>query len=180
MLLLPVLAFTLYAGRYGPTDEALEEQISKRYHNEQEHIIAKNKHMGDFFQKAILHKNDSDGGGGSPVESQLDAVLRGGKGDIKRLHHVDQKLYGTAEGVAEKKRVIEELEEEKKKRKKRKKRRKKKELEAAAKTTEHTQKGETPKFSMPNVEAKQVATVAVVATIAAAAGFLLGGSRRSS
>lgn len=186
VVLLPVVAFAAYASRYGPTEQALEETIAQRYHAEQEHIAAKNQHMSEFFQNTIFRQDDDKGNSNSGssatrVESQLDAVLRGGRGEKKRLHAVDEKLYGTAEGVAEKKRVVEELEGEKKKQRKRKKPRKKEKLEetAAGAVEQQPNKDASPTFSMPNVEAKQVATVAVVATIAAAAGFLLGGSRPS-
>jgi hypothetical protein len=183
VLLFPALAYTLYAGRYGPSDDELEREIRERYSGKIAENREKNEAMAEFFQHAI-HKPDGK------VDDDLKEVLYAGKGGKKRLSAVDDKLYGTSEGVAERKRQDEE-------RVKRKEyRRKKKAGEIVEEKPNGKQKGsakaaaaaaakgsETPPStrSTPSglINVQSAATIAAVAVAAAGAGYLAGGSRRS-
>ena len=184
VLLLPVLGYTMYAGRYGPSDEELEHQVRERYAARIAETRQKNEAMKDFFQHAI---NNPDG----KVDDKLKEVLHAGKGGKKRIYAVDEKLYGTEEGVAEKKRQ----EEERLKREEY--RRKKKAGEIAEEEKPSKSKGgkakggadaatKTPEpLATPSnggglvVNAQSAATLGAVAVLAAGVGFLAGGSRRS-
>ena len=80
--------------------------------------------MVKFFQ-AMKDPNDHP-----EQDKKMMQVLHGGRGDIKRHYAVDEKLYGTEEGVVKKKEAEEVLlqdvgEKQKKKLKKKKRKRKK-------------------------------------------------------
>jgi len=176
LLLFPALAFTAYADRFGPTEENLEHELKERYDEKIRETHNKQDQMKLFFQHAIRKHDDG------AVENQLDEVLKAGKGGKKRLYSVDNKLYGTAEGVAERQRQEEELKKQKKKRKKR----KNKEAAAALEETKQKEKKETKEAGpsmmsklSESVDKKSVVTVAVVASVAGLAGFLAGGRRSS-
>lgn len=177
-LLIPVFAYTMYAGRYGPSDEELEQEVRQRYSVKIAQNREKNEAMADFFQRAI-HNPDGK------VDETLKEVLYAGKGEKKRFHAVDAKLYGTEEGIAEKKRQ----EEERKKREEYNRKKKAGEIvEEKAKPNALTEK--TPaknEISAPEksaqrgivLDAQSAAALGAVAVVAAGVGFLAGGSRRS-
>ena len=102
----PAVLFTFYADRFGPSDDVLEEEITERYQAQVKASSQKNKDMQAFFQHAI-RKHDDDS-----VDGQLDEMLKAGKGGKKRMFHVDDKLYGTKEGVEERQRQEEKRKEE--------------------------------------------------------------------
>lgn len=176
LLLIPVAGFTMYAQRYGPEEEELEEEIRKRYAPDIAKSQRNNEAMQEFFQHAI--KNPGDG----TEDDRLAQVLYGGKGEKKRFHAVDKELYGTREGVEERKRVQEELKHQAEEKKKRRKRRKQKQQEEVAVVrSENKKKEEKPETKETkkgiSVDVTQIATIAAVGTIAALAGFLAGGRR---
>jgi hypothetical protein len=110
--MIPVTGFALYAQRYGPEEEELEQEIRKRYAPD----IAKNQQnnaaMQELFQHAIKNPDDA------VEDDRLAQVLYGGKGEKKRFHAVDKELYGTAQGVEQRNRLQEELKQEAKEKKK--------------------------------------------------------------
>jgi hypothetical protein len=184
--MLPVVGYTLYAGRYGPEDEQLEERIRERYQPDITAAHSRNKAMSDFFQKAI---KDPDSGA---EDARLEQVLHGGKGEKKRFHAVDKELYGTVAGIEEKQRTEEALKQAAEDKKKRKRRNKKGMDESGAGDSPTTPtsnaeqqpsqiaptKGPTPsRFALPQ-GAAQVVTVVAVGTVAAIAGFMIGGQRK--
>ena len=186
-LLLPVLGFTFYAGSFGPSEEHVEHEIRQRYADRNAQQRDKNAAMADFFQHAI-HKPDGS------VDNSLQQVLYAGKGGKKRMYAVDETLYGTEAGVAEKNRQ----EEERKKRAEY--RRKKKAGESVEDENESKKKGKnsigassSAKEEAPPkpaeapaaanggaivINAQSAATLGAVAVLAAGVGFLAGGSRR--
>lgn len=178
-LLIPVLGYTLYAGSFGLSEEELEHQVRERYAERIAEQRPQSAAMADFFQHAI-HKPDGS------VDETFQQVLYAGRGGKKRIYAVDEKLYGTEEGVAEKKRQ----EEEQKKRQEY--RRKKKageivddEQTKKSKSSSGASKNETPKADVTPtpggmvINTQSAATMGAVALLAAGVGFLAGGSRRS-
>jgi hypothetical protein len=122
--------------------------------------------MAEFFQHAIRNQDGQ-------VDQKLDEVLKAGKGGKKRMYAVDEKLYGTAEGAAE--RLRQEAEQKNKKKKNKKN---------AVIVRDENRKDtpaptEPPRTSLADsIDPKSLAAVAGVATVAAAVGYLAGGSRR--
>jgi hypothetical protein len=185
--MLPVAGYTLYAGRYGPEEEQLEERIRERYQPDITAAHSRNKAMSDFFQKAI---KDPDSGA---EDSRLEQVLHGGKGEKKRFHAVDKELYGTVAGMEEKQRTEAALKQAAEEKKKRKRRKKKGMDESSATESPETatsnaeqqpsQKASTigasspSRFSLPQ-GTTQVVTVVAVGTVAAIVGFVIGGQRK--
>ena len=184
-LMLPVLGYTLYAGRYGPSQEELQKEIRERYASRQEESRERSKRIGEFFQEAVYNPNGKH-------EDTLKGLLYAGRGEKqKRLHAVDEKLLGTEEGVAEKKRQ-EEL---------RKKREEYKRKKKAGEIVDDKPKGKNAKKTAagskdePNpldsdskssvgekgmaINVQSAAAMGAVALLAAGVGFLAGGSRRS-
>jgi len=178
LLMIPVVGFALYAQRYGPEEEELEEEIRKRYAPDIAKSQRNNEAMQELFQHAI--KNPDDGA----EDDRLSQVLYGGKGEMKRLHAIDKELYGTAQGVEQRNRLQEELKQQAEENKKRRKRRKQKQQQdevVVNKKKEDEGKSEAAKDEtkkrFSSVDATQIATIAAVGTIAAVAGFLAGGRR---
>ena len=174
--MIPVAFATLYVSRFSPDEETLEAEIRQRHGVEVQMSTQNNQDMKSFFQKTMQSTDDQ----------RLDEVLRGGRGAKKRLYAVDEKLYGTQEGVEEKKRQ-EELQKE---RKREKRRAKKEAAQAAAEGRTVPQKessknnavdGADSTPTRSSVEFKSVVAVSAVAVGAAALGFLAGagGSRRA-
>ena len=104
----------------------------------------------------------------SDQQKKMNEVLMGGRGKQKRLHSVDETLYGTEEGA---KLALEAQEKAKKKREKKRKK-KKNEIEASVDSVD----GEST-FTVSRVLKSSVAAVAVVGALAAGASFVLGGRR---
>ena len=164
--------------------------------------IRRNREMASqreaAFARVIQQAIDDDDGPGSSrsksssgsddetyetgnFQEKIDALLKGGFGESgrTRMHAVNKKLYGTKEGVEEKKRVLADIEREakKKKRLKRKRKKKKKQAELQQKQEELAEKEQLS----AGVSRKEVAAAVGVTTLAAiAAGLLVGGGRRSS
>lgn len=175
VLLLPVLVYGMYAGRYGPSDEDLERELRQRYAERIAETRQSNKNMGEFFQHTVFNPDGK-------FDDTMKELLYAGKGEKKRMHAVDEKLYGTHEGVEEKKRRAEE------KKKRDEYRRKKKAGQATPEEKQpHQKTKETAKSPQPLpsnggglvVNAQSAAALGVVAALAAGVGFLAGGSRRS-
>lgn len=181
-LLLPVLGYTMYAGRYGPSEEDLERQVRERYSARIAENRDKNAAMADFFQHAIYNPDGK-------VDDSLKEVLYAGKGGKKRFYAVDDKWYGTSEGVQEKKRQ----EEERAKREEYKRRKKAGEIVEEPKDEKKSSKSkikgsvaraEAPAAATTNgsgsivLNAQSAATIGVVAIVAAGVGFLAGGGSR--
>ena len=103
----------------------------------------------------------------------MNEVLYGGRGDKKRHYAVDEKLYGTEEGLEKR------LEAEKNIKLRKDKKRKKKKKAKAATNDDHTNIQDLSKqkndIKFP-VEAKNVAAVGAVGILAVAA-LLLNGKR---
>lgn len=178
LIMVPALGFLAYAERFGPSEEKLEEEIKSRYGAEVRENHQHNEHMAEFFRRTM------DKGGISKLDDRVEEVLHGGKGVKKRLHEIDEKLYGTAEGVAEKKRMEDELKEQKKRRKLKKRQAEEKpEQPIAVEHDKNAPKPEESSSSSPSwtrkIEPGSVGLVVVVATVAAAVGFLAGGGRSS-
>lgn len=192
--MVPVLAILAYYERY-TDEEQLEHKLRQRYGKEIREASDKNKQMADHFARVIYNPD-------AATDAQLNALLMAGRGDQKRLHGVDERLYGTSEGTLEKQRVEEELKTKKKKKKKPKKTGDAEEatasLELSSSSSEANGKriledsersvdevssssndSTTPRSMMPAVDAKSVVTLTLVATLAATIGFLAGGSKRT-
>jgi hypothetical protein len=183
VLLFPAMAYTLYAGRYGPSEDELEREIRQRYSGQIAENREKNEAMAELFQHAI-HKPDGK------MDENLKEVLYAGKGGKKRLFAVDDKLYGTSEGVAERARRDDERVKRKEYRRKKKageivEEKSKGKQKGSAKTAAEEAPGAPPRtkstaMASPGlVNVQSAATIAVVAIAAAGAGYLAGGSRRS-
>eukprot|EP00977_Amphora_coffeiformis_P012666 scaffold3195_cov162-Amphora_coffeaeformis.AAC.7 len=175
LLLFPVLAYAVYADKYGPSDEQLEAEIRQRYAGKIAENAQKKEAMAEFFQRAILQPDGT-------VDERLKQVLYAGKGGKKRMGAVDEKLYGTAEGVEEKKRQ----EEEQKKREEYRRKKKAGEIvEEKPKDAKSNDALESPEVLPPPsnggivLNTQSAATLGAVALLAAGVGFLAGGSRRS-
>ena len=177
VMMIPVLAYTLYAGRYGPTDEELEQELRQRYAARVAETSGRSAAMREFFQHTIYEPDGSQ-------DERLKEVLHAGRGDKKRLHAVDEKLYGTEEGAAEKKRQ----EEERKKREEYRKKKKAGEIVEEEPPKSKNSKSKEAKNAPKSPEApsngglvintQSAATLGAVALLAAGMGFLAGGSRR--
>lgn len=166
ILFSPAFIFLAYYDRYGKQEEELEQELQEKYGDNIRKSQAGNKNMAAFFDHAIRNPDGK-------VDDQLDSVLKAGKGAMKRHYAVDDKLYGTAEGVAERKRMEIELKRQKVERKKRKAAGPKK----AQRVVKKEEAAAAPRKTI-EVDAKQVAAVTVLAAAAALVGFLAGGSRR--
>ena len=184
LVLVPVFVYAWYADRTAMPKEELEKELRRRYGAEIAEQEQNRAAMQEFFRNTILNPE-------SGVEDErLKQVLYGGMGrNQKRFYEVDKKLHGTPEGQEVARQTQEELQREAEARKARRleRRRKKKEQqqlelqEAAAATEKQQQSVIVAKLKAlgEKVDAKQVATVAVVGSVAAAVGFLLGGGRRN-
>jgi hypothetical protein len=183
LLFAPAFLFWAYYDKYNKPEE-LEETLKENYKDHIRRSQAGNKHMAEFFDHAIRNKDGS-------VDSQLDSVYKAGKGEMKRHYAVDKKLYGTAEGVAERKKVYAEMNEQKRQMKEKKRQRaagitagddgKKKKENATTPETETPVDAEPKAVARKTIEvdATQLVAVTVLAGAAALVGFLAGGSRRS-
>jgi hypothetical protein len=181
LLLLPCLAYTavFYNGRDARQDE-LEEKIRARYGDRVQEATTKNQAMADFYQQAILNAESGT------QDDRLKQVLYGGKGEKKRFHAIDKELYGTPQGVEEKKKVEEELAQEKERKRERRRRRKEQRKAAQAAEGESTDESGTAMNTEKNLPTTslglgtQTAAVISMTAVAAAiaAGFFLGGNNR--
>ena len=113
----------------------------------------------------------------SNQQKEMDAVLRGGRGQQKRLYSVDESIYGTEEGAKLQKDAHEKAEADKKKKKNKKRRKKKQGDDDNTDGTIDEGNGGDENTTVRVVK-QSVAAVAVVGALAAAgASFFLGGKR---
>jgi len=184
--MLPVVIYGIYADRHKLDEEALEEELRTRYPAAIAANARQNEAMKELFRNTI--QNPEAG----VEDERLQEVLYGGWGrNQKRFHEVDKQLYGTKEGVELAKKTQDELQQEAQTRKERRKRKKKKKGAVVAAAAAEEVELPTKQQQVPNafatklkgitdqIDTTQVATVAIVGSLAAAAGFFLGGSRRS-
>jgi len=182
--MLPVGIYGFWADRHKIDKEDLEEELRGRYGADIATQARNNQAMKDFFRNTI--QNPEAG----VEDERLREVLHGGWGrNQKRFHEIDKDLYGTKEGQELAKKTQEELQQEtamRKERRKQRRRKKKKMAGEGEKNAEENQQQQRENAVMAklkaigeNIDTKQVATVAVVGSVAAAAGFLLGGGRRN-
>lgn len=188
LLLIPALIMFVYAERYGPSEEELESRLRERYKDQIQEQSQHNEAMRRVFQSTIQHPDGS-------VDKQLDEILRAGKEKRQRLLPVNEKLFGTRQGVVEKERMQKELlKEQREKKEKRELRRKNKgQQEKGNASIKSKQKATNTTTSRHDdgadddagdgsnkmvIDAKSVVAVTAIAGLAAAVGFLAGGSRR--
>jgi hypothetical protein len=108
-------------------------------------------------------------------DKRIDEMLHAGRGDMKRHYPVDEKYYGTEEGLAAKERIQEEL---------KRKRAKKKvaggnsasSTKATMSTDGHSARGDEAVAAMSTRTISAIG-LAAVGTAAVAAAVLLGGGR---
>lgn len=182
IILLPVGIYGFWADRHKIDEEDLEEELRGRYGADIATQTRNNQAMKEFFRNTI--QNPEAG----VEDERLREVLHGGRGrNQKRFHEIDKNLLGTKEGQELAKKTQEELQQEAAMRKERRKQRRKKK-KMAAKDEESAEENQQQRENAvmaklkaigENIDTKQVATVAVVGSVAAAAGFFLGGGRRN-
>ena len=101
----------------------------------------------------------------SDQQKKMDEILLGGRGQLKRVHAVDEKIYGTEEAV----RLTKEAQQKAKKGKRKRKKKKK--------SSNAEEEGELENGQISSHVKQSVAAVAVVGALAAGASFFLGGKR---
>ena len=111
----------------------------------------------------------------SNQQKEMDAVLRGGRGQQKRLYSVDESIYGTEEGAKLQKDAHEKAEADKKKKNKKRRKKKQGDDDNTDGTIDEGNGGD--ENTTVRVVKQSVAAVAVVGALAAGASFLLGGKR---
>ena len=112
----------------------------------------------------------------SNQQQEMNAVLRGGRGQQKRLYSVDESIYGTEEGAKLQKDAHEKAEaDQKKKNKRRRKKKNKGNDDNTGGTIDQGNDGD--ENTTVRVVQQSMAAVAVVGALAAGASFLLGGKR---
>ncbi|GAX23543.1 hypothetical protein FisN_14Hh280 [Fistulifera solaris] len=179
VLMIPVGLSMGYASHFGKSEDDLEAEIRARYQAQMDDsgIAEKNRHMGAYFQQVFHAQGDN-----KEVERQLRSVLEGGKdahtkGRQRQYDALGEKLRQAA-AAAPVSAAGEDDDEDGSSSKKKKKRRKKKKQKAEEIGDQKSLPIGDPSMSTSTV--KTVASVTAVAVVAAAAGFVLGGSRRSS
>mmetsp|Transcript_5958 Transcript_5958/g.9369 ORF Transcript_5958/g.9369 Transcript_5958/m.9369 type:complete len:115 (-) Transcript_5958:278-622(-) len=100
----------------------------------------------------------------SDQQKKMDQILLGGRGQIVRVHAVDEKIYGTEEAVKLQKEAQQKAKKGKRKRKKKKR-------------SNAEDEGELENGQQISHVKQSVAAVAVVGALAAGASFFLGGKR---
>ena len=113
----------------------------------------------------------------SNQQKEMNAVLRGGRGQQKRLYSVDESIYGTEEGAKLQKDAHEKAEADKKK--KNKKRRKKKQGDDDNTDGTIDEGNDGDENTTVRIVQQSVAAVAVVGALAAAGASLFLGGKRS-
>lgn len=176
LLLLPCIAYSavFYRGMDARKEE-LEESIRERYGDKVREATKKNEAMADFYQQAIVNAETG------AQDDRLMQVLYAGKGEKKRFHPIDRELYGTAQGLEERKRIEEELALEKERRRERRRRRKEKRKAQVQENTEADMKKESNNQAPDGkrgVEMTQTVAIVSFAALAATIGFFLGGGSR--
>ena len=153
---LPGAAYAYHWYKNAPSDEEHEANLRKKYAHHIEASKEKHDNMTKFLQ-GMQDPNNKE------QQAKMAEVLRGGRGGQKRLHAVDQSLYGTDEGA---KRQLKEMDKSKKKGKK-----KKSKNVAERSVDEDTARKE-------KVIQQSVAAVAVAGVLAAGASMFFGAKRQ--
>ena len=152
---IPGAAYAYHWYKNAPSDEEHEAELRKKYAH---HIDAsKEKHatMSQFLQ-GMQDPNNKE------QQARMAEVLRGGRGGQKRLHAVDNKMYGSEEGA---RRQMQEMDKTKKKGKKKKK-------------TSVEGSGDEETLRRQHVIKQSMAAVAVAGVLAAGASVFLSGKRQ--
>jgi hypothetical protein len=190
VILTPAVIYFAFYERFGD-EEKLQEELRERYADEIRVTSGKNQHMADFFRHTFRNPDGTS-------DDKLDELLKAGRKAKKRLHAVDETLYGTAEGTAEKQRTEQESVEQKQG----------KEIkspagrpsssptsqaatstvggpsqsshagcerESRAEDKTGTSRSKPARLSSDMVDTKSVVSFASVAVLAAAVGYLFGG-----
>lgn len=167
LAIIPVVYFGYYYQSNKASDADFEEELRKNYsHN----IQASQSNRAEMVKVVEALKR-----GNVSKDKRIDEMLHAGKGDKKRHYPVDEKYYGTEEGIAAKERIQEELKM---------KQAKKKAAagdsasttKAAMSTESGSPRGEDAVVGMSTRTISAIA-LATVGTAAVAAALLLGGGR---
>jgi hypothetical protein len=149
---LPGAAYAFYWYKNAPSDDEHEANLREKY----SHHIQASKEKHDNMTKFLQGMRDPNN---KEQQARMAEVLRGGRGEIKRLHAVDESLYGTGESS---KRQSPEMKKKKKKKK--------------AQGVELTANEDS--IRRQKVIKQSVAAVAVAGVVAACASIFLGGKRQ--
>jgi hypothetical protein len=149
---LPGAAYAFYWYKNAPSDDEHEANLREKY----SHHIQASKEKHDNMTKFLQGMRDPNN---KEQQARMAEVLRGGRGEIKRLHAVDESLYGTGESS---KRQSPEMKKKKKKKK--------------AQGVELT--ADEDSIRRQKVIKQSVAAVAVAGVVAACASIFLGGKRQ--
>eukprot|EP00584_Thalassiosira_punctigera_P024768 CAMPEP_0172555138 /NCGR_PEP_ID=MMETSP1067-20121228/58120_1 /TAXON_ID=265564 ORGANISM="Thalassiosira punctigera, Strain Tpunct2005C2" /NCGR_SAMPLE_ID=MMETSP1067 /ASSEMBLY_ACC=CAM_ASM_000444 /LENGTH=181 /DNA_ID=CAMNT_0013343647 /DNA_START=100 /DNA_END=645 /DNA_ORIENTATION=- len=159
---LPGAAYAHYWYKNAPSDEEHEEELRKKYSHIIEQSRDKQAQMTTFLQNMKDPHSDQ--------QKQMNQILLGGRGQKKRLHAVDEKIYGTEEGA--------KLQQEAQLKAKKGKRKRKNKGSADADGAVGDSGKSDLKSGQQSVSVKgSVAAVAVVGALAVGACFFLGGKR---
>lgn len=97
-----IVSTAMYWKRNHKSDQELEEILKENYSTKIQGNRDKKEQMVKFFAAM------KDPSANPEQEKKMQEVLYGGKGDIKRHYAVDEKLYGTQEGVETRRKIAEE------------------------------------------------------------------------
>jgi hypothetical protein len=153
---LPGTIYAYYWYKNSPTDEEHEAELRKKYSHHIEGSKQKHESMTKFLQ-GMRDPNNTE------QQARMAEVLRGGRGGQKRLHAVDETLYGTDEGAKLREQALE-------------KKKKKKEKSKKIKTEEQSLDEDT--IRKHKVVKQSVAAVAFAGILAAGASVFLGGKQQ--
>jgi hypothetical protein len=101
VILTPAIIYFAFYERFGD-EQKLEEELRERYADEIRVTSTKNQHMADFFRHTFRNPDGT-------TDDKIDELLKAGRKAKKRLHAVDESLYGTPAGAAEKQRAEHEV-----------------------------------------------------------------------
>mmetsp|Transcript_17601 Transcript_17601/g.36666 ORF Transcript_17601/g.36666 Transcript_17601/m.36666 type:complete len:185 (-) Transcript_17601:101-655(-) len=162
---IPGTIYAYYWYKNAPTDEEFEKELQKNYSQNIKNSREKHESMTKFLQ-GIKEQNKDQ-------ELKMAEILRGGKGQQKRLHSVDEKIYGTEEGAELQSEAQESSHDNKSKKKK------KRDAVAEGKSqNELVNEMTTMQQSSGDDRVKQsIVAMALVGTLAAGASLLFGGKR---
>jgi hypothetical protein len=104
-----IVSIAMYWKRNHKSDQELEEILKENYSTKIQGNRDKKEQMVKFFAAM------KDPSANPEQEKKMQEVLYGGKGDIKRHYAVDEKLYGTQEGVETRRKIAEEEQQMKQK-----------------------------------------------------------------
>ena len=152
---LPGAAYAYHWYKNAPSDEEHEANLRQKYAHHIEASKEKHESMSKFLH-GMQDPNNKE------MQARMAEVLRGGRGGQKRVHAVDESIYGTDEGA---KRQLQEMDKTKKKGKKK----KKGSVEASL---------DEDSVRRQQVIKQSVAAVAFAGVLAAGASVLFGGKRQ--